>query len=169
MRMRLFFALLWLVFAVETLPQPQKSLVVSHISVVDVSTGETKPDMTVIISDGRIREIGNSTTSRIPEGAQVVEAKGKFLIPGLCDMHVHMFNQVGRRPPNRWYFPLFVAIGNKEREVPPVGRAAADLVEHVDMHVAETRNQKLPFGLHHLRPLGDSGGCGIANFPNPAV
>jgi len=111
MRMRLFFALLWLVFAVETLPQPQKSLVVSHISVVDVSTGETKPDMTVIISDGRIREIGNSTTTRIPEGAQVVEAKGKFLIPGLCDMHVHMFNQVSRRPPNRWYFPLFVANG----------------------------------------------------------
>jgi imidazolonepropionase-like amidohydrolase len=67
--------------------------------------------MTVIISDGRIREIGNSTTSRIPEGAQVVEAKGKFLIPGLCDMHVHMFNQVSRRPPNRWYFPLFVANG----------------------------------------------------------
>src|SRR6266446_6126655 len=84
---------------------------VSHISVVDVSTGETKPDMTVIISDGRIREIGNSTTTPIPEGAQVVEAKGKFLIPGLCDMHVHMFNQVSRRPPNRWYFPLFVANG----------------------------------------------------------
>src|SRR5713101_4145129 len=111
MRMRIFFALLWLVFAVETLPQPQKSLVVSHISVVDVSTGETKPDMTVIISDGRIREIGNSTTTPIPEGAQVVEAKGKFLIPGLCDMHVHMFNQVSRRPPNRWYFSLFVANG----------------------------------------------------------
>jgi amidohydrolase family protein len=109
--MRLFFALLWLVFAVETLPQPPKSLVVTHISVVDVSTGETKPDMSVIISDGRIREIGSSTSARIPEGAQVVESRGKFLIPGLWDMHVHMFNQVSRRPPNTWYFPLFVANG----------------------------------------------------------
>ena len=111
MRMRLFFALLWLVFAVETLPQPPKSLVVTHISVVDVSTGETKPDMTVIISDGRIREIGSSTTARIPEAAQVVEAGGKFLIPGLWDMHVHIFNQISRRPPNTWYFPLFIANG----------------------------------------------------------
>src|SRR5712692_4250075 len=111
MRMRLFFALLWLVFAVETLPQPQKSLVVSHISVVDVSTGETQPDMTVLISDGRIKEIASSTTPRIHEGAQVVKCQGKFLIPGLWDMHVHMFNQVSRRPPNRWYFPLFVANG----------------------------------------------------------
>ncbi len=109
--MRLFFALLWLVFAVETLPQPPKSLVVTHISVVDVSTGETKPDMTVIISDGRIREIGSSTTARIPEAAQVVEAGGKFLIPGLWDMHVHIFNQISRRPPNTWYFPLFIANG----------------------------------------------------------
>src|SRR6266446_2137136 len=111
MRMRLFFALLWLVFAVETLPQPPKSLLVTHISVVDVSTGETKPDMTVIISDGRIREIGSSTTARIPEAAQVVEAGGKFLIPGLWDMHVHIFNQISRRPPNTWYFPLFIANG----------------------------------------------------------
>src|SRR5713101_2242805 len=111
MRMRLFFALLWLVFAVETLPQPPKSLVVTHISVVDVSTGETKPDMTVIISNGRIREIGRFTTARIPEAAQVVEAGGKFLIPGLWDMHVHIFNQISRRPPNTWYFPLFIANG----------------------------------------------------------
>ena len=109
--MRLFFALLWLVFAVETLPQPPKSLVVTHISVVDVSTGETKPHMTVIISDGRLREIGSSTTARIPEAAQVVEAGGKFLIPGLWDMHVHIFNQISRRPPNTWYFPLFIANG----------------------------------------------------------
>src|SRR5713101_5294622 len=111
MRMRQFFALLWLVFAVETLPQPPKSLVLTHISVVDVSTGKTKPDLTVIISDGRIREIGSSTSARIPEGAQVVESRGKFLIPGLWDMHVHMFNQVSRRPPNTWYLPLFVANG----------------------------------------------------------
>jgi Amidohydrolase family len=106
--MRLFFALL---FAVETLSQPPKSLVVTHISVVDVSTGEIKPDMTVIISDGRIREIGSSTTARIPEAAQIVEAGGKFLIPGLWDMHVHIFNQISRRPPNTWYFPLFIANG----------------------------------------------------------
>jgi amidohydrolase family protein len=111
MRMRLFFALLWLVFAVETLPQPQKSLALTHISVIDVSTGETHPDMTVMISDGRIWQFSSSTTARISEGTQVVEAGGKFLIPGLWDMHVHIFNQISRRPPNTWYFPLFIVNG----------------------------------------------------------
>ena len=44
--------------------------------------------------------IANTVRRAVEMGAQVVEAKGKFLIPGLWDMHVHMFNQVSRRPPN---------------------------------------------------------------------
>ena len=111
MRTRLLFALLWLTFAVETLSQSPKPLLITHISVVDVSTGETRQDMTVAISAGRITEIDTSRIVSIPEGAQVVNAKGKFLIPGLWDMHVHIFNQISRRPPNTWYFPLFIANG----------------------------------------------------------
>ncbi len=112
LRMRPFFTLLWLIFfAVEMSAQRPRPLVITHISIVDISTGETQPDMTVLISDGRIKEIASSTTFRIPERVQVVECQGKFLIPGLWDMHVHMFNQVSGRPPNAWYFPLFVANG----------------------------------------------------------
>ncbi|MGH9779646.1 MAG: amidohydrolase family protein, partial [Candidatus Acidiferrales bacterium] len=67
--------------------------------------------MTVVITGNRITALGKTSETEIPEGAQVVEAKGKFLIPGLWDMHVHIFNQVSRRPPNTWYFPLFIANG----------------------------------------------------------
>ena len=38
-------------------------------------------------------------------------AKGAYAIPGLWDMHVHIFNQVSLRPANTWYFPLFVKNG----------------------------------------------------------
>jgi imidazolonepropionase-like amidohydrolase len=109
--MRLFFALLWLVFLAEARPQASKPLLLAHVSLIDVSTGETRPEMTVIISDGRIKGIYSSATTQIPEGARVVEAKGKFLIPGLWDMHVHVFNQISRRPPNAWHFPILIANG----------------------------------------------------------
>jgi imidazolonepropionase-like amidohydrolase len=111
MRMRLFFALLWFTFTVEALAQSPKRLLITHVSVVDVSAGETRRDMSVAISAGRITEIDSSRIVPIPDGAQVVNARGKFLIPGLWDMHVHIFNQISRRPPNTWHFPLLIANG----------------------------------------------------------
>ena len=50
-----------------------------------------RPDMTVVIVGDRITAIGNSDKIKLPKDAQVVERRGKFLIPGLWDMHVHQF------------------------------------------------------------------------------
>ena len=63
-----------------------------------------KPDMTVDIEGGRIKAIGRTGRVRLPRGAQVIDAAGKFLIPGLWDMHVH-FTEAERT------FPLFIANG----------------------------------------------------------
>lgn len=43
--------------------------------------------------------------------AECVDGHGKFVIPGLVDMHVHLFNNYSRRPPNDWTFPMSVANG----------------------------------------------------------
>jgi hypothetical protein len=59
--------------------------------VIDVVTGATRPDHTVLISGDRISFVGSSTTARIPRDARVIDGRGKFLIPGLWDMHVHAF------------------------------------------------------------------------------
>jgi hypothetical protein len=45
---------------------------------------------TVLIRDGIIRQIGSSSQVRIPAGATRIDARGKYLMPGLADMHVHM-------------------------------------------------------------------------------
>ncbi len=45
---------------------------------------------TVIVRDGRIAEVGAASSVRIPAGANVIEGRGKFLIPGLIEMHAHM-------------------------------------------------------------------------------
>jgi len=45
--------------------------------------------MTVLISDGRINAIGPSSEMATPKQVRVVDGRGKFLIPGLWDMHIH--------------------------------------------------------------------------------
>ncbi len=43
----------------------------------------------ILIEDGRIQEIGQRGDLSIPAGARVIEAAGKYIIPGLIDSHVH--------------------------------------------------------------------------------
>jgi cytosine/adenosine deaminase-related metal-dependent hydrolase len=58
---------------------------------VDVASGETRPDYTVLVNGNRIAYAGPAASAEIPVGARVIDGRGKFLIPGLWDMHVHGF------------------------------------------------------------------------------
>jgi imidazolonepropionase-like amidohydrolase len=73
----------------KTVPQSQL-LVFTHVTVIDATGAPPMPDMTVVIKNERISEIGQSGRVTVPRGAQVVNASGKYLIPGLWDMHVHL-------------------------------------------------------------------------------
>src|SRR5689334_13374851 len=50
-----------------------------------------EPDQTVIIAGDRIVGVGPAKTTRVPRGATRIEAKGKWIVPGLVDAHVHFF------------------------------------------------------------------------------
>src|SRR5262245_13763535 len=65
-------------------------IAIQHVTVIDVSGAQTRPDVTVLIEGNRIRTIGASGRTRLPGEAQIVDGRGKFLIPGLWDMHVHI-------------------------------------------------------------------------------
>ena len=95
----------------NTRPQTQP-LVMTHVTIIDATGARPKPDQTIVIVAGRIREIGKSSAVRVPRGAQVLDATGKFLIPGLWDMHVHLAG-VSANP--AWskevVLPLYVANG----------------------------------------------------------
>ncbi len=80
-----------------------KSLVLTHVTVIDASGAAAKPDMTVLILGDRIAEIGKSGKIRPPQNAETVNGDGKFLIPGLWDMHVHWYEKD--------YLPLFITNG----------------------------------------------------------
>ena len=51
------------------------------------------PGQTVVVRDGRIDAV--SSSADVPEGVRVIDGKGRYLIPGLIDGHVHL-----RRQPN---------------------------------------------------------------------
>ena len=72
---------------VSVTPQP-RPLVITHVNVVDVVDGRLLPDRTVTISGQTIT--GLTQDSAPPADARVVDGRGKFLIPGLWDMHAHM-------------------------------------------------------------------------------
>jgi imidazolonepropionase-like amidohydrolase len=92
-------------------PPARERIAIVDVSVVDLVHDHRGPPRTVLIDDGRIVAVADPRTVQIPDGAQRVDGKGRFLIPGLVDMHVHLFNGYSRRPPNDWTFPLFVANG----------------------------------------------------------
>src|ERR1043166_3325649 len=60
-----------------------------HATVIDVEQGRAVPGMTVVVENGRITALGADAGVTAPRGARVIDASGKYLSPGLWDMHVH--------------------------------------------------------------------------------
>ena len=87
------------------------ALVIAHVTVIDVVTGKTLPDMNAVVEGQRIEQAGPARQVKIPKGAQVVDGAGKFLIPGLWDMHVHVFFGEAAPAGRDITVPLFVANG----------------------------------------------------------
>jgi len=108
MRNALLFLLVWLLpvglFAQQADKNQQKALVFTHVTVIDATGAPAKPDMTVVVRGDRIEALGRTGKLTVPRNARVVDATGKFLIPGLWDMHAHP--NLGKR-----YLALFTANG----------------------------------------------------------
>jgi len=81
----------------------QTNLVFTHVTVIDATGSPAQPDVTVVITGNRIAAMGKSANIHPPANAVVIDATGKFLIPGLWDMHVHWYEKD--------YLPLFIANG----------------------------------------------------------
>jgi imidazolonepropionase-like amidohydrolase len=84
--------------------RPAASLALTHVTVIDMTGAPAQADMTVIVTGDRITALGPTGKVALPEGAQVLEAKGKYLIPGLWDLHVHFGS-------NEKFLPFYPARG----------------------------------------------------------
>ena len=80
-----------------------RTLAITGVSVVDVANGQVVPNRSVVVSGGVITAI--SQGGSLPADALVIDARGKFLIPGLWDMHAHIQGN------EKAWLPLYVANG----------------------------------------------------------
>src|SRR5579864_1888351 len=105
---RCLFSWLRLVLCVSiALPQAagaqHRALVLTHVTVIDTTGGPAQPNITVVIRGDRILDMGKSEKARVPAGSQLLDATGKFLIPGLWDMSAWFYE--------KGYLPIFIANG----------------------------------------------------------
>lgn len=66
-------------------------IALSHVTLFDGSGSPPQYDQTIILDHGRIATVSPSATTRIPQGAQLLDERGKTILPGLVGMHEHMF------------------------------------------------------------------------------
>jgi imidazolonepropionase-like amidohydrolase len=86
-------------------------LAITRVVVIDATGAPAQAEMTVIVAGSKISAIGPSSTTAIPPGAKVIDGTGKYLIPGLADMHVHLTGAGEPTGSREFIIPLLVANG----------------------------------------------------------
>jgi imidazolonepropionase-like amidohydrolase len=124
--------LLLLAWVVTARVADAQTLRIVNATVVDVTTGELRRGLTIVVQGNRIASVGSATMAT---SGQVVDARGAYVIPGLWDMHTHAF--FGERTPESrdLILPLFIANGvtgirDMGSALEPVLRARADVAAH---------------------------------------
>lgn len=98
-------------------PAQSPALAIRGVTVVDVRDGSLHPDRTVLVAGNHIAAVGAAHEVTVPRDAEIVDAAGRYLIPGLWDMHVHSVANVAADQSDElpaaheWHFPLFLAYG----------------------------------------------------------
>jgi hypothetical protein len=90
--MRKLTVLLLLVLAAATTARAAEPAVTAFVgvTVVPADRNRTIPDQTVVVKGGRIAALGAASKVKVPAGATTVDGKGKFLMPGIAEMHGHL-------------------------------------------------------------------------------
>jgi len=86
-------------------------LAITHVTVLDATGSPAQPDMTVVIVHDHIAAISSSATAKLSWRTTIVDGRGKFLIPGLADMHVHLTGAGEPGGSREFMIPLLVANG----------------------------------------------------------
>jgi imidazolonepropionase-like amidohydrolase len=116
---RLLFSIIPLFILVSCIPtalRAQKgsadgAIVLTNLTVVDVRSGELRPQQTLVIQSNRIVSAGPSKTAPVLPGARRIDCSGLYAIPGLWDMHVHLVFGDWFPGGKNISLPLFVANG----------------------------------------------------------
>ena len=67
----------------------EEPIAFTNVNVVPMDRERILADHTVVVANGRIEEVGPAAHVQVPEGSRTIDSRGKYLMPGLADMHVH--------------------------------------------------------------------------------
>ncbi len=91
----------------QNVSEPQAVALV-NVNLISMTREQLLTGQTVVVRDGKILETGPSNRVKVPPNASKIDCRGKYLIPGLADMHVHLnFDQKD----NEAFLKLFLANG----------------------------------------------------------
>ena len=74
---------------IPTVARGQGTIALVNANVLPMDRDTVLAGQTVLIRDGIIQQVGPSRQVSIPAGTTRIDARGKYLMPGLADMHVH--------------------------------------------------------------------------------
>jgi len=111
-----------------------QTLTITHVNLIDITDGKIRPDTTVSIEANRIVNVSASTSRNPPRGI-VVDGANQFLIPGLWDMHTHVYFDSTADAGTDLVLPLFLANGitgvrDMGSELDPVLHARDEINAH---------------------------------------
>lgn len=90
-------------------------IALTRVTLVDPALDAPQRDATIVIQGQRIVAAGARLAVAIPRGARVIDARGKYVLPGLWDMHTHVAQPVATgaelETGAAYFFPLFIAHG----------------------------------------------------------
>jgi len=72
---------------------PPPPLAIEHVTLVPMERETLLVDHTLLVRDGEIAALGPAGTVAVPEDARRIDGRGRFLMPGLADMHVHVWDE----------------------------------------------------------------------------
>jgi imidazolonepropionase-like amidohydrolase len=87
------------------------ALAITNVTVIPMTTDTVLHGATVVVRDGRIVAVGPARDVPVPTGARRIDGKGRYLIPGLADMHVHLYAD-GAVPDSVAPYELGVMVAN---------------------------------------------------------
>jgi imidazolonepropionase-like amidohydrolase len=68
----------------------QGTIAITGATVIPMTNESVMRDATVLVRDGRIQAVGPRASVTVPDGVRTIDGRGKFIIPGLADMHTHL-------------------------------------------------------------------------------
>jgi imidazolonepropionase-like amidohydrolase len=87
-------------------------ILIRHVTVIDVEQGRAIPDQAIVTAADEIVAVGSDATiAKSWQAQQTLDARGRYVIPGLWDMHVHFGGGEDLIDENRALLPLYVAHG----------------------------------------------------------